>query len=590
MPLAQTMPSSGFQAFILCGPGLSLNTFTSSPEEFPKALVPIANRPMIWYPLDWCYRMGIITPSSASAIDAALSQNPHLTSLPSPKADVLSPKDLSQNTGTAEILRIPEIQDAILGDFVILPCDLICELGGESLLETWMIQEAGLGGVTGGTASKTGPKMGLGGEKGGRRGGLGVWYETKGEVSVKGEETDFVATSILPAPAVPPPPGSLRPNISNLVYSLPTDTLNDITEERKSFPIRHSLLRRHSRMKMLTSHRDAHVYFFPYWVLEMIKRNEKMDSISEDVVGWWAKAGWQDGLGDKLGLRDIFEGSEDLDAEDGMLHSGLIEEEIDLGSMSSTWTSDVRANGRNTKIDQRQFASRVQDPKSSDLQTPKGEIKSKLNIPPMLAYIHPSRPQSPLIRRVDTAPLLLTVSLHLAKYESIEEKGKLASSPFAHTKKIAYPGGVAQRCTVSKDCLLAENVTVEEKAVIKESVIGANCRIESGARLTRCLLMDGAIVGEKCQLNGCILGRRSKIGRESLLRDCEVQEGNIVPEETDAKNEKFMIFEGLEDEDGGLDGDEGSVFDIDDGNDIGGGPSRPGHIIAPAETQESILN
>jgi hypothetical protein len=59
MPHALAMPPSSFQAVILCGPGVSLNTFTSTPDEFPKALVPIANRPMIWYPLDWCYRMGI---------------------------------------------------------------------------------------------------------------------------------------------------------------------------------------------------------------------------------------------------------------------------------------------------------------------------------------------------------------------------------------------------------------------------------------------------------------------------------------------------------------------------------------------------
>jgi translation initiation factor eIF-2B subunit gamma len=59
MPHSLTMPAPGFQALILCGPGVSYNTFTANPEEFPKALVPIANRPMIWYPLDWCHRMGI---------------------------------------------------------------------------------------------------------------------------------------------------------------------------------------------------------------------------------------------------------------------------------------------------------------------------------------------------------------------------------------------------------------------------------------------------------------------------------------------------------------------------------------------------
>ncbi len=63
MPHA-TMPAPGFQALILCGPGVSLNTFTSNPKDFPKALVPIANRPMVWYPLEWCYRLGITSTST----------------------------------------------------------------------------------------------------------------------------------------------------------------------------------------------------------------------------------------------------------------------------------------------------------------------------------------------------------------------------------------------------------------------------------------------------------------------------------------------------------------------------------------------
>src|SRR2546421_5214724 len=139
--------------------------------------------------------------------------------------------------------------------------------------------------------------MAIGGEKGGRRGGLGVWYPTKGELMVKGEETDFLITSPLPKPQVTSSPASPANHISNLVYSVPTDTLNDITEEKKGLPLRHSLLRRHAQIKMRSAHRDAHLYFLPYWVLDMVNRNGRMDSISEDVIGWWAKAGWQEGLG-----------------------------------------------------------------------------------------------------------------------------------------------------------------------------------------------------------------------------------------------------------------------------------------------------
>jgi len=117
------------------------------------------------------------------------------------------------------------------------------------------------------------------------------------------------------------------------------------------------------------------------------------------------------------------------------------------------------------------------------------------------------------------------ISLHLAKLESIEEVGREASSPFAHARKVAYPAGVAAKCTVTRpDCLLAENVTVEERCAIKECVIGVNCQIRQGTKLTRCILMDGVVIGKGCKLTGCILGRRAEIGEDSVLQDCEVED------------------------------------------------------------------
>ncbi len=388
------------------------------------------------------------------------------------------------------------------GDFIVLPCDLVCDLSGESLIESWMVREAGLGGATGGNEEFTGPKMAVGGERGGRRGGLGVWYETKGETVIKGEETDFIATSPLEKCVVPPSKTSLLNHVSKLVYSVPTDTLNDITEESKSLPIRHSLIRAHSRIRMLSSHRDAHIYIFPAWVLDMINRNEHMDSIGEDVIGWWAKAGWQEGLGEKLNLNETFTVLQPSASDDNLLENNPAHDNIDFGSLSTTWTSDLR-------------------------KKPEGLEKEKLVVPPILAYLHPKAGK--LIRRVDTAPLLLSISLQLAKLESVDATGKDASSPFAHTSKVAYPEGIASKTTVTRpDSLLAENVIVEDKCSIKECVIGANCTIKSGAKLQRCVLMDYVVVGKGCKLTGCILGRKCEIGEESVLQDCEVQENLLV--------------------------------------------------------------
>ncbi|KAK0704763.1 hypothetical protein B0H67DRAFT_498757 [Lasiosphaeris hirsuta] len=533
MPHAVTIAAPGLQALILCGPGSSFPTFTANPDENPKALLPIANRPMVWYPLEFCYRAGItdITlvcpPSAAEAITTALNTNPFLTSLPYPRPDLLSPKDLDQNTGTAEILRLPELQALVTSDFLVLPCDLVCELGADKLLQAWMVKSASLADLLGDPRSPQGQ----------RSGGLGVWYQTKTATPVKGEETDFMATAPLPSSSVLPPKGSLFSNISNLVYSMPTDSLKDLLEEKNGFPVRHGLVRSHPRARMLTTHRDAHLYIFPRWVMEFVRDNDRLETIGEDVVGWWAKAGWQKGLSGKLGLDSIFGHDDDKEEEPSGARAGT----SSPSEPSETPKSGGGVDGSTspTKLDQaRSGGKNISNP------------SSKASVPPMLAYVHPSQATGgPLIRRVDTSQLLLQVSLQLAKLPSLEEAALDggAASPYAHARKVAYPEGVRPRTTITKaDSLVAENVTVQEKTSIKECVIGANCQINEGAKLLQCLLMDGVVVGKNCKLTKCILGRRSEIGEGCVLTDCEVQENMLVEKKTEAKDEKFMSSSGLE--------------------------------------------
>ncbi|KAH7320870.1 hypothetical protein B0I35DRAFT_427998 [Stachybotrys elegans] len=535
MPHAISMPSTGLQALILCGPGSSFPTFTSNPDENPKALLPIANRPMVWYPIDLCYRTGItnitlICPPSASvAIESAMNTNPFLTGLPLPRPDILAPADLDQNTGTAEILRLPEVRQLVTGDFLVLPCDLVCELGADKLLQAWMVKSASLTDLLDISSFNNGRLTP-------HSGGLGVWYDTKTTPIVKGEETDFIATSPLAPSAVSPPKGSLIPNLSELVYSMPTDSLNDLTEEKKGLPIRHGLLKAHPRVRMLTTHRDAHIYIFPKWVLDFIKENERLESIGEDVVGWWAKAGWQPGLVRKLKFETVCDNGKSEEAQPSTPRS----------------TDSPRDSSPNEAAPLKQSAPALT--KAGPGQSGRGRRGSTsksqdFQVPSVLAYIHSQKgtDPAPLIRRVDTAQLLLAISLQLAKLPSIEEAGAESASPFAHARKVAYPEGVKPRTTITKqDSLIAENTTIEEKTSIKETVIGANCQIQEGAKLSQCLLMDGVVVGKGCKLTKCILGKRCVIGDYSILTDCEVQENLLVEARTEDKDSKLMSSEGLE--------------------------------------------
>ncbi|KAL8819680.1 MAG: hypothetical protein Q9191_007680, partial [Dirinaria sp. TL-2023a] len=304
MPHATAIPRSlGLQALVLCGPGINLEVLTA---DEPKALLPIANRPMLWYAVDWCHRAGItdvtlVTPPSLSkALQDGLAQNPYLSSL-SPKPDILSPESLDDDTPTGSILRLPEIAKEITGDFLVLPCDLVCELPAESLLDQWMIYQDPL------RISETlGKEPSIVPEEARRTSGLGVWYDTKGIHHVKGTETDFVITAPLLKPAVPPPASSsLRPQTAQLLNTMTTDTLNDkISAQGESLPIRQGLIRKHPRTRMLTAHRDAHIYIFPHWTLAYAGQNPQLQTIGEDLVGWWAKATWQRGLAPKLQFPD----------------------------------------------------------------------------------------------------------------------------------------------------------------------------------------------------------------------------------------------------------------------------------------------
>lgn len=425
-----------------------------------------------------------------------------MTALPLPRPDILAPKGLDQTTGTAEILRLPEVKDIVVSDFVVLPCDLICEIAGEKLLQAWMVKGASMSDILGA------PKF-SGGNTSPFSGGLGVYYETKTAVAVKKEETDFVAITPSAPSAIAPPKGSLIPNLSNLVYSMPTDSLKDLTEDRKGLPIRHGLMRSHPRIRILTTHRDAHLYIFPKWIMDFVEKNERLENIGEDVIGWWAKTSWQKGLAEKLHLDEVLRKDDENDDEDSMQESAMSPQDDDPEELR------VIGGAEDSKT------------KENDHTTPNSH--DRLTVPPILAYVHPSDADAPLIRRVDNAQLLLNVSLQLAKLPSVEESGSDAASPFAHAKKVAYPEGVKGRTTITKaDSLVADNVTVEEKVAIKESVVGAGCQLNEGAKLSQCLLMEGVVVGKNCKLTRCILGKRCVIGDGSVLTNVEVQENLLV--------------------------------------------------------------
>lgn len=461
-----------------------------------------------------------------------------------------------------------------------------------------MTSLAGLGGAVDGFDLEVPglKRVGLGGEMGGRRGGLSVWYSTVDrEESVKDEECDFFATAKLDQEHDIPLTKNMldsrrsRGVLRKLAWAMPVSTLKDECDESKdqSWHVRSSLLARYGSIKCLTKFRDAHIYLFPYWVKDFARLNDDFDSVSEDLVGTWAKADWRKpAYRARFGARELFCKKRHAEA-DGLQDEVPIEEEIDLMSLSSTQvtTSSVH-NGRRPKSPTVALASRVTIDADDSTFSPtknssvEGDNSPAPFMPPILSYIHSADPSSPLLRRVDSTPLLLSVSLLLAKLPALDEstsggKPSSSASPFAHPSKIALTATIASRTTICKsDTLIGDNATISEKCVIKESVIGPSVSVGEGSRITRCVVMDGAVIGERCTLTDCVVGKKTMVGSGSVLGRCEVQDGNKVGDGTEGRDEKFLVG-GLEDdvdeEEGEWEKDEGMEFDGDGYGVKGGG-------------------
>ncbi|KAJ5499092.1 hypothetical protein N7453_008143 [Penicillium expansum] len=223
----------------------------------------------------------ITHPSALACIESALQQNPDLKSLPMPK--VLAPQELQATMATAQLLRLPEVQSCIESDFFLLPCDLVCEIEGAYLLQMWMASQG---------------QIPMAEEKRYLRGGLCVYYHAQN--AAKDEALDLIAVEPLRQIK-----NSARSShkLSKLLMSIGMDTVKSNLDRDKGFLLRRSFAKRQAtQAKMLTGYRDAHLYIFPYWVKDLARRQERLVSISEDLIGLWAKSTWQRGLHEKLGM------------------------------------------------------------------------------------------------------------------------------------------------------------------------------------------------------------------------------------------------------------------------------------------------
>lgn len=144
-----------FHAVILCGPGKALKPLSKvRATGTVKALLPIANKPMIEYVLDWCGKAFFpkITIAcdalSSEDLQAALEAYKSKNTLQNPADD-----DSAQSKQFLNLIQVVELESASSGEvlhllskneiikpsenFVLLPCDFTTNLPPQVLIEAY---------------------------------------------------------------------------------------------------------------------------------------------------------------------------------------------------------------------------------------------------------------------------------------------------------------------------------------------------------------------------------------------------------------------------------------------------------------------
>ncbi|XP_029155359.1 translation initiation factor eIF-2B subunit gamma [Nylanderia fulva] len=230
-----------FQAVVLAGGKGSRMTELTAGQ--PKCLLPIANVPMIWYPLQILERSGfkeaivVVSEVAKSEVSAALDRlglkiKMEIVGIPG-----------AEDLGTADSIRL--IHEKIYTDFLVISCDLIANIDISKILDLYRKHNASV------TALMLPvPKV-------------SDDFVTPGPKNKQKPETDLIG---------------IDNNTGRLVL------LASASDFEETFNISQRLLRKHTSFTVHSKLMDAHLYVINKWVLDFLVFNKNFTTLKGELL------------------------------------------------------------------------------------------------------------------------------------------------------------------------------------------------------------------------------------------------------------------------------------------------------------------
>lgn len=310
---------------------------------------------------------------------------------------------------------------------------------------------------------------------------------------------------------------------------------DDVLDKNSSdLELRMSMLWARPYVRVSTSLLDSRVYALQLApLLPLLEAHPELNNITEQLVPFVVKCGWQKKLSKKAKWTAVAHADAPGSAELGM----------------SVWTDADAVDGPAPFYPRAEMIMARAQPEQRRPVAPQHVADAD----------NKARPSADdaFMARANTVPTYLDCSRYLLRLAS-------TSMPLAAPFPLPATTGcgvvpfeppkdddarIHPRAQLSSDCLVGSYTRIDERATLKHAIVGRHCTIGKGVRILRSVLMDGVRVGDNAKIENCIIGLHADIGERAQLRETDVGPNYVMAPSAESKNEKLVADNASDDDD-----------------------------------------
>lgn len=417
--------------------------------SMPKPLLPVGNKPLIWYPLNLLERIGfeeviVITTKEVQKqmhIDTKM------------KLEMVCIQE-DADMGTADALR--HIQQKIKTDILVVSCDLITDVALHEVVDLFRAHDATLSMLMSKTHEFTETVPGQKGKK------------------KTGEQRDFVGVD----------------SSGKRLLFMANEA--DLDEE---LVIKKSIMRKHPRMHIKTGLVDAHLYCLKKSVVDFLADNKSITSIRGELIPYLVRKQFSASTNSQKTKNDSEKNQKKTDLKTPDIHiSSKDEDLLDLAREKSCWNdhrgdmSDAYHGGK-----LRCYVHIMEDGMCYRVNTLAAYIEANRLAPKFFSEELPVHPTAEISEQsMVGADSIIGAACHVSEKSSIKRSTIGASSCIKEKVKIT-------------NSIIMNGVTIEEGCSIQGSVICNQAVIGRGADIKYCLVGSGQCIEAEAERNNEVI-------------------------------------------------------------------------------------